>query len=161
MFYESLQRGIYYRLTKIFNTSNTCQIKTLRSFIAIISDLIQYAIHFHRKQETSQIQDFLKTIKCLKAFPTERLLDKHVTGTFFRKERLISDSMEMPRNIHFVESGLAKIVKKVVKNVFILVREIRISIRNFGQNPDHPFLLAHLKEHIKKPLEKIFFALGQ
>jgi len=31
----------------------------------------------------------------------------------------------MPRNIHFVESGLAKIVKKVVKNVFILVRELR------------------------------------
>ncbi|CBY11325.1 unnamed protein product [Oikopleura dioica] len=80
---------------------------------------------FHRKQEISQIQEFLKTIKCLKAFPTERLLDKHVSGTFFRKERLISDSMEMPRNIHFVESGLAKIVKKVVKNVFILVRELR------------------------------------
>jgi len=80
---------------------------------------------FHRKQEISQIQDFLKTIKCLKAFPTEKLSDQDISGTFFRKERLISDSMEMPRKIHFVESGLAKVVKKVVNNVFILVRELR------------------------------------
>ena len=35
----------------------------------------------------------------------------------------------MPRRIHFVESGLAKVVKKVVNNVFILVRELRNELR--------------------------------
>jgi len=46
----------------------------------------------------------LHDVPSFKAFPTERLLEKHVSGTFFRKERLISDSMEMPRKILFVES---------------------------------------------------------
>ena len=87
---------------------------------------------FHRKQEISQVHDFLKTIRCLRDFPVGKLSDETVTGTFYRKERLISDPNEMPRKLHFIESGLAKVVKKVVNNVFILVRELRNRWNSFS-----------------------------
>ena len=65
------------------------------------------------------IQKFLASQKSFKFWPVEKLDEKNFEMQFYRSGLLISDGTEVPRTIHILKSGVAKVIRKVSENIFV------------------------------------------
>ena len=87
--------------------------------LALVLSRDEYLSIFHRQQPVSTIQQFLASQKSFKFWPVEKLDEKNFEMQFYRSGLLVSDGTEVPRTIHVLKTGVAKILRKVSEDVFV------------------------------------------